>query len=58
MTPLTAGDVNDGNVPGYAGVPEGEDAGGGGGKGWIPGPGLALMVLALAAAVLVARRKL
>lgn len=58
-TPLTADDVNDGNVPGYSGVPEGKDSDGkGGGKGWIPGPGLALLTLALAAAVLVARRKL
>ena len=56
---MTEDDVNNGNVPGYSGIPEGKAAGGGGGgKGWIPGPGLALMVLALAGAVLVARRKL
>lgn len=57
-SPLTAADVNDGNIPGYSGVPEGEDAGAAGSKSWVPGPGLLLVALALVAAGLVARRRL
>lgn len=54
---LTADDVNDGDVPGYDGVPKGEDASRP--KGFIPGPSPALLVLALVGlAVLAARRRL
>lgn len=57
-TPLTAEQVNAGDVPGYSGVPEGQAVEDGGGKkGWIPGPGLAIVALALALAFLAARRR-
>lgn len=57
-TQLTAEQVNNGDVPGYSGVPEGQPVQGGGGKrGWIPGPSLALVVLALAGVALAVRRR-
>jgi hypothetical protein len=52
---LTADDVNDGDVPGYTGVPDGEDASAP--KGFIPAPSpLLLLGLVLVAALLVRRR--
>lgn len=52
---LSADDVNDGDVPGYTGVPDGEDASKP--KGFIPAPSPVLLLgLVLVAALLVRRR--
>lgn len=54
---LSADDVNDGDVPGYDEVPEGEGRPEGK-KGWIPGPSPVLVLLALAGSALLLRRRL
>ncbi len=54
---VTADDVNNGDVPGYSGVPVGEAAPAGK-KGFIPAPGLAFALLALGAAFVLVRRRL
>ena len=54
---LTADDVNNGDVPGYSGVPEGEDPKAGS-RGFIPAPSLVLVLAGLVAAIFVARRRL
>jgi hypothetical protein len=54
---LTAEDVNNGDVPGYTGVPAGKDAPAGK-KGFIPSPGFALVTMSIAALALVLRRRL
>lgn len=53
---LTAADVNDGDVPGYDGVPKGEDASPP--KGFIPGPSPVLLLGFVALAALLVRRRL
>ena len=59
---LTADQVNNGQVPGYTGVPAGEapeadDDGKGGDKGFIPAPSFVVVVALLAGLVLALRRK-